>query len=64
MNKLLIEMDVTTSQGLALQAMFEYWNYLANIGSSRMISFYVDGDGNFKPNCQINFSEPMPELTN
>ena len=58
-----IKMDVTIPQGLALEAMFKYWNYLANIGSSRYISFYVDGDGNFKPNCKISFNNSMPELT-
>ena len=58
-----IEMNVTEPQGLALQAMFEYWNYLAGIGASRHISFLVDGDGNFKPNCKVSFDEPMPELT-
>lgn len=61
--KLTIEMDVTIPQALALQAMFEYWKYLGNIGSSRFVSFYVDGDGNFRPNCKINTSEPIPELT-
>lgn len=61
--KMTIEMDVTQAQGLALQAMFKYWNYLAAIGSSRRVGFYVDGDGNFHPNCTIKFDEEMPELT-
>lgn len=62
--KMLIAMEVTKAQGLALQAMFEHWNYLSAIGSSRDISFCVDGDGNFHPKCTVFFSEKMPELTN
>lgn len=50
-----VHMDVTQSQGIALQAMFEYWNHLASAGGSRKVAFYVDGDGNFKPNCDIVF---------
>jgi hypothetical protein len=61
--KLTVEMDVTVPQGLALQAMFKHWNRLASQGSSRMVAFYVDGDGNFKPKCQVSFSEEMPALT-
>ena len=48
-------MQVTTSQALALQAMFTHWNKLATWGGSRMIGFYVDGDGNPKfQNLQKN----------
>lgn len=61
-SKMVIEMNVTRPQGLALQAMFEYWNYLANIGGSRKVGFYVDGDGNFKPNCNVQFETDV-ELT-
>lgn len=58
-----VKMQVTVSQGLALQAMFEYWNRLSAIGGSRSAGFYADGDGNFHPHCQITFSEELPELT-
>jgi len=61
--KMIVEMKVTIPQGLSLQAMFEYWNFLSNIGSSRNIGFYVDGDGNFHPNCQIKFDTEIPKLT-
>lgn len=61
--KLTVTMEVTLPQGLALQAMFKHWNRLASWGSSRMVAFYVDGDGDFKPKCQVSFDEPMPELT-
>jgi threonine aldolase len=58
-----VKMQVTESQALALQAMFEYWNVLASMGSSRDVGFYCDGDGNFKPECNISFSETITTLT-
>ncbi len=58
-----VKMKVTPAQALALQAMFKHWNKLAGWGCSRMIGFFVDGDGNFKPKCEMAFSEPLPELT-
>jgi len=58
-----VTMQVTPAQALALQSMFKHWNRLAGWGSSRMISFYVDGDGNFKPKCKMTFSAAIPELT-
>lgn len=61
--KMTVEFDVTEPQALALQAMFERWNRLAGIGSSRMVAFYVDGDGNFKPNVTWKYSQPIRELT-
>lgn len=55
---------VTPSQAVALKAMFDQWNVLAGIGSSRFVAFYVDGDGNFKPNVQtvIMGDIPFPHL--
>jgi hypothetical protein len=61
--KMTVTMDVTVSQALALQAMFNQWNRLASWGSSRYVAFYVDGDGNFKPKAECTFSEAVPELT-
>jgi hypothetical protein len=61
--KMIIEMEVTPAQGLALKSMFEYWNKLSNMGSSRQVAFFVDGDGNFHPKCQMRFSDPLPDLT-
>ena len=58
-----IEMEVTVPQALALQSMFKYWNYLGRIGASRKVAFYVDGDGNFKPNSKVSFNENIIELT-
>ncbi len=58
-----VKLQVTPAQGLALQAMFEHWNTLSAVGCSRNISFFVDGDGNFHPKIDIEFSEEVEELT-
>lgn len=58
-----VQLEVTVPQALALQAMFEYWNFLGNIGSSRSVAFFVDGDGNFHPNCTSHFDTTVPTLT-
>lgn len=61
--KMIVQLEVTESQALTLQAMFDYWNWLGSAGASRHVSFYVDGDGNFQPKCEYSFSEKLPELT-
>lgn len=61
--KMTVDLEVTPAQALALQCMFEHWNALASMGSSRRIGFFVDGDGNFKPKCKFTYSETLPELT-
>lgn len=61
--KMTIEMQVTPVQGLTLQAMFEYWNQLSAMGGSRKVGFFVDGDGNFHPKCNVKFDGEIPELT-
>lgn len=61
--KINVEMEVTVSQALALQAMFEYWNKLSSWGSSRYVAFYCDGDGNFHPKCKVTTDSELPELT-
>lgn len=61
--KMTVEMEVTIPQALALQSMFKYWNLLANAGGSREVAFTVDGDGDFKPRCNISFDGDVPELT-
>lgn len=59
---MLVELDVTEAQALTLQAMFEEWNYLSNIGATRAVAFLVDGDGDFRPKCEIKFSEDITPL--
>ena len=58
-----VTLQVTVPQALALQSMFEHWNYIGSAGSSRVIGYFVDGDGNFNPKCTWQFSAPVPELT-
>lgn len=58
-----IKLQVTEEQALAVQSMLECWNSLASMGSSRYVSFYVDGDGNFKPKATWEYSEKVAELT-
>ena len=43
--------------------MFEYWNLLGRVGSSRFVAFYVDGDGDFRPDCEMSFSKSLPSLS-
>lgn len=62
--EMVVTLDVTVPQALALQAMFEHWNSLSSMGSSREVSFYVDGDGNFHTHAKCKFSEEIPELDN
>ena len=53
--------DVTPAQAIALEAMFRHWQVLGAIGSSRWVAFFADGDGNFRPKVEVNFSEdPYP----
>jgi len=58
-----VTMDVTPAQGIALEAMFDYWNYLSGIGSSRKVAFYADGDGNFHPNAKVEHEYRPEHLT-
>lgn len=51
-------MEVTEAQEIALKAMFEYWNFLSNVGSSRKVAFYVDGDGSFHPQVTVDGEKP------
>ena len=57
-----VRMQVTEAQALTLKAMFEYWNQLSGMGSSRMVGFYVDGDGNFHPKCDVELDTTIREL--
>lgn len=60
---LTVKMNVTIPQALALKAMFNYWNQCGNWGMTRQVGFYVDGDGNFQPKCEVTCDKEIPELT-
>jgi hypothetical protein len=46
--------NVTEAQAIALEDMFRTWVQLGNIGGSRWTSFFADGDGNFRPQIEVN----------
>ena len=53
--KMNIEIDnITEPQRIALEDMFATMVNLGNIGASRWVCFYSDGDGNYRPNILIN----------
>jgi len=60
--KMTVVFDVNREQAITLREMFNYWNRLSSIGSSRYVAFFVDGDGNFHPNIKMAFTENLPEL--
>lgn len=38
--------------------------YLGIVGSSRMCSFYADGDGDFRPKVSFDYPESLPKIDN
>lgn len=57
--KVTIEIDgITEPQRIALEDMFATMVMLGNIGSSRWVCFYSDGDGNYRPKILIDGKEP------
>lgn len=60
--KLTVTMDVSAPQAYALMEMFKCWNFYSKAGCSRDVSFFVDGDGDFHPDCQIKTEPALPEL--
>jgi hypothetical protein len=58
-----VKLKATVPQALTLQAFFDQWNSLGNVGSSRFVAFYVDGDGDFHPECAVTVDRQLPELT-
>ena len=61
--KLVITLEnVGQADAIALIKMFKYMQYLGNIGSSRMCSFFADGDGSFHPKASFEYPETLPEV--
>ena len=46
--------NLTEAQKIALSDMFAQWQALGNVGSSRWVSFFADGDGDFRPLITID----------
>jgi hypothetical protein len=56
--------NLTDAQAIALEAMFRLWQNLGAAGCSRYVSFFADGDGNFRPRVEIQHSrDPYPTQT-
>lgn len=60
--KFTVTMDVSAPQAYALMEMFKYWNLCGKAGMSRKVAFFVDGDGDFHPNCEFKTEPTLPEL--
>jgi hypothetical protein len=62
-HKLVITIDnIAPADAIALKKMFEYMQYLGNIGSSRICAFYADGDGSFHPKVSFDYPIELPEV--
>jgi hypothetical protein len=63
-HKLVITLEnVSPADAIALKKMFEYMQYLGNIGSSRLCSFYADGDGSFRPKVSFDYPIELPDVS-
>lgn len=51
--------NLTEAQAIAIEEMLAIWQSLGNIGSSRYVAFFADGDGNFHPQVKINGERPV-----
>lgn len=60
--KLTVTMEVSAPQAYALQEMFKWWNFCGKAGMSRKVAFFVDGDGDFHPNCEVKTEPALPDL--
>ena len=45
-------------------SMLKYMQFLGNIGSSRMVTLYADGDGDFRPKFESDIEFEKVEPTN
>ena len=54
--------NVSQAQAIAFKKMFKYMETLGHIGSSRMCSYFADGDGEFHPKIKIDYPEELPEV--
>lgn len=62
-HKMVITLEnVLPADAIALKKMFEYMETLGHMGSSRMCSFYADGDGSFHPKITIDYPIELPEV--
>lgn len=61
--KLVITVDnICQADAIAFIKMFEYMQYLGQIGSSRNCTFFADGDGSFHPKVSFSYPEKLPDV--
>src|SRR5690348_4857699 len=46
--------DITEAQAIVLEEFFAQMVNLGQLGGSRWVCFYSDGDGNFRPKIDVN----------
>lgn len=61
--KMTVTMNVTEHQALALQAMFESWNNNSLWENDKVIGFYINGSGDFYPECKCEFERELTPLS-
>jgi len=54
--------NLTKAQAIAIEDMLGIWMALSSAGSSRWVSFYADGDGNFHPKILVNGRKPQTTM--
>jgi hypothetical protein len=61
--KLVITLEnINQADAIALKKMFGYMEYLGQIGSSRLCTFFADGDGSFHPKVSFDYPEELLEV--
>jgi hypothetical protein len=50
--------NLTKPQALAIEEMLAWWQRLGSWGSSRNVTFFADGDGNFRPQITVDGRKP------
>lgn len=53
--------NIHQAQAIAIKKMLDSWVSLGNVGSSRYVAFFADGDGDFHPDIKVKTSVPLPE---
>lgn len=63
MKKFTIEVEMPERWIPHFMSMLKYMEHLGNIGSSRNVTIYADGDGDFRPkfNSDIKYETVHPE---
>jgi len=54
--------NIKLDHAAALVKMFESMKILGNMGGSRWVCFYSDGDGNFRPKPEFEFSNNEKDI--